>query len=491
MKKLYQTGAKNLSKNYHFVFMAAKKSIQVIEPGTQIRDYIFNECIGSGGYAAVYLVTSLKFNSKFVAKVILPRSRDVSHAWESFDSEVSSLVKLDNPHIIRLYDHFTENGLFYLILEYCSHGSLFDEVKECGPLKGQRLITVSKQLISAVYTAHKFNIAHRDIKPHNILFDDFGRVKLADFGIAMSSDEAEFPQNFKCSPAFGAPEVLRKEPHDIFKADLWSLGVTLYFASTGQLPFQFRTVTQILQDMKQSGINISKKIIPPCLFEIFKHLIVYDPNKRIPIEEVNKMIHSFHQEKINKAVSFATKFPSLKLTSGIQDTGKQAKQISPQSSLGADRKINSHNPANCLSRPSSPPKKQIINSNGYQLGFQVNPQGSPSSSESHKTPFLASQTRSCVILPTESPNESSNESSPASPLSPNSNHMSHLSIRKSPSGCSDRFNELKSEIGSQKFLGNEPIILDRPMSFFLMKRKFSVPDRVRIIQSPQILKTNF
>ncbi|OHS96492.1 CAMK family protein kinase [Tritrichomonas foetus] len=312
---LYKSNEFSEDIRFHFFFFGLLSSMETkvnIPYGAIIHDYIFQERIGKGGFGAVYMVTSMKFNTEFVAKVILPHDTNVSAAWESFDSEVSALIKLDYPNIIRLYDHFTVDGLFFLILEYCSHGSLYDEVKENGPLKGLRLMTVCQQLISAVYNAHKNNIAHRDIKPQNILLDDFGRVKLADFGISICSNERDTFQDFKCSPAFAPPEVLRKDPHDIFKADLWSLGVTLYFVSTGELPYKFHSKFQILDQMKQLGISITRKSAPNSIFAIIKGFIVYDPAKRMSIDEAYSIIHSEHNERISKAASALSKFPTLK-----------------------------------------------------------------------------------------------------------------------------------------------------------------------------------
>ncbi|OHS93071.1 CAMK family protein kinase [Tritrichomonas foetus] len=257
-----------------------------------IRDYTFHECIGYGGYSAVYAVTSSKFATKFVAKVLLPKDNKVSSAWESFDCEVRALIQLDYPNIIRLYDHFHEKGLFFIILEYCSHGSLYNNVKHNGPLKGSQLLTVVKQLISAVYFAHKNNVAHCDIKPHNILFDEFGRVKLADFGISVVTRESELIQNSKCSPDFAPPEVIRREAHDMFKADMWSLGVTLYFAATGKLPFRYYNSKQMLSDMKNVGIDMTQETVPPILFYLIKEMVTYDPAQRISIQKAYQMIFS-------------------------------------------------------------------------------------------------------------------------------------------------------------------------------------------------------
>ena len=307
------------SQRVSFVPKKQEESGINIPPGTEIKGYVVGKCIGSGGYAAVYLVTSQKFNKTFVAKVILPKDQNLSKAWESFDSEINSLLKLDYPHIIRLYDHFSVNNLFFLILEYCSRGSLYGEVCECGPLKAMRLMNVTKQLISAVYNAHKNNIAHRDIKPHNILFDDFGRVKLADFGISVYNNNNESTQNFNCSPAFGAPEVLRKEPHDPFKADIWSLGVTLYYAASGTLPFKFHNVSQILTDMKVLGPTLSGKLIPPQIFNLIKRMIVYDPNQRITIDEAYHEICDQNKDFPSKIGNSIIRFPSLKSTSYEDD----------------------------------------------------------------------------------------------------------------------------------------------------------------------------
>ena len=305
-----------------FIFMQIKKADPAeqirnkgfyIKEGTIIRGYTFNKCIGSGGFAGVYLVTSNKFNKTFVAKIILPKDENIQRAWESFDSEVSSLLKLDYPHIIRLYDHFSVNNFFFLILEYCSRGSLYDEVSDCGPLRAMRLITVVKQLISAVYNAHKNNVAHRDIKPHNILFDDFGRVKLADFGISVCNSTNESINNFPCSPAFGAPEVLRKEPYDAFKADVWSLGITIYYAATGELPFKHRTISEMVNEMKLVGINLQRTMMPPQVYDLLKKMIVYDPNQRISIETAYDIFCVQQKDAVSKASSSITKFPSLKL----------------------------------------------------------------------------------------------------------------------------------------------------------------------------------
>ncbi|OHT08504.1 hypothetical protein TRFO_22917 [Tritrichomonas foetus] len=213
---------------------------------------------------------------------------------ESFHREVGLLKILDHPHIIRLYDFFAYDDDYFMILEYCQKGALIDEIKNNGPLKGVKLINCARQLIDSIQYAHQNGVAHRDIKPHNILFDEFERVKLADFGISIKNESGDVIKCYHCSPAFGAPEVLRKEPHNAFKSDMWSLGVTLYYMSVGSLPFKFQNISQILRDMKRVGIQqINKALVPPVIYDIIKKTVVYDPHCRIDINEAANMINSF------------------------------------------------------------------------------------------------------------------------------------------------------------------------------------------------------
>ncbi|OHS95994.1 CAMK family protein kinase [Tritrichomonas foetus] len=278
-----------------------------IEPGTVINNYIFNEQIGSGGYAAVYVVTSIKFRTKFVAKVLLPCDNDISHAWKSFDTEVSNLLKLDFPHIIRMYEYFAESNRFFIILEYCSNGSLFDYVNTYGPLSGHKLINITHQLVSAVQYAHSNCIAHRDIKPHNILMDEFGRIKLADFGISIFLANEPNCFNFKCSPAFAAPEILSKQPHNSYKADMWSVGVTIYFIATGQYPFHSTKIDKLLNEMKEIGVCLNKYHYHPLIYTLLLKTIQYNPQNRISIDEAFDIIKRCSEEttirKISSSVS--------------------------------------------------------------------------------------------------------------------------------------------------------------------------------------------
>ena len=219
-----------------------------IPRGSIIHGYEFLEEIGSGGSAEVYKVRSIKFKVIYCAKVITISRENEKADLSKFETELQSLLHLDHPNIIRLYDYFQEGSSFFIILEYCSGGTLADEIAKTGGLSEQRFETISYQLLTAVAYAHANGIAHRDIKPANVLVDDFGRVKLADFGIASLKKDANFlSTNVKCSVMYAPPELLRRLPYDEKAADIWSLGMTLIECATGQAPFTGKTKDDVIK----------------------------------------------------------------------------------------------------------------------------------------------------------------------------------------------------------------------------------------------------
>lgn len=123
-------------------------------------------------------------------------------------------------------------------MEFCPNGSLWDDVKRNGAIDESKFKHMARQCLEAIKTCHESGIAHRDIKPMNILLDENNRIKLCDFGIA------EFTQNriasrYDGSMAFLPPEVINKQPYNAMKADIWSLGITFYILVSGNIPWEF------------------------------------------------------------------------------------------------------------------------------------------------------------------------------------------------------------------------------------------------------------
>lgn len=243
-------------------------------------NYELREQIGEGGSGTVFLVWSMKYGEKFVAKKIHVKPTEHIH------SEVELLMSLQHPNIINIYEYWCEEETLYIILEYCPNGSLRDYIKSHGPLRGKRLWQALKDIAAAVEYCHTNNVVHRDIKPANLLIDKYDRVKLADFGISALADSRVNAQSG--SPAYMSPEaLLGKRNVDQFKCDIWALGVTIYELATGSLPWRGGSFAEIRADI-QIGLQRRPKEIDYPLFKFLKQMVDVNPVTRATIDEVRK-----------------------------------------------------------------------------------------------------------------------------------------------------------------------------------------------------------
>lgn len=192
------------------------------------------EKLGQGGFGSVWHVKWEKYpESSFVIKII---SRLSQSSINSYNNEIESLMKLEHKNIIYVFKHFTIENHYCIVLEYCSRGNLADYVKFNGPLSVENFKIIVCQLISALQACHNMGIAHLDIKPENILLNEYNQVKLSDFGLAVHAEEDSLCTQQGGSPIYCAPERFTGL-YDAFKSDVWSLGMTCYYLIYGVLPY--------------------------------------------------------------------------------------------------------------------------------------------------------------------------------------------------------------------------------------------------------------
>ena len=290
----------SFTKTSHATHSFLRKPKMLSELPCIISNYKFYKLIGKGGFSSVYLVTSMKFDIPFVAKVTqLPTSDSSEEEKKTIENEVLALESLNHPNIIRLFDHFQDRTNYYMILEYCSGGSLQNEVSKMKGMSVRRFKTLAKQIVSALAQCHKKSIAHHDLKLGNILLDSFGRAKLADFGISVRIGAPdELSKSFAGSIQYESPEILKKLAHDPFKADIWALGVLFAHMINGQSPWRCDTIGKLKKCVMNGSYYISRNV-PEEISDIIKKMIVVDPNERISIEELENLpFFAEHQESI-------------------------------------------------------------------------------------------------------------------------------------------------------------------------------------------------
>jgi len=256
-----------------------------------IGGYYFIDLIGYGGSSKVYLVESVKFSMEFVAKVITVDKMRKFFFEEQFKSEIKALRNLDHPNVILLYDFFVHEDKLILILEKCKPKTLKNEIETNGPLSLEKFIDILKQIVEAIEYSHQQGIAHHDIKPQNILFSKKNRPKIADFGICVDSNSFSVVQNFCCTVPYAAPEVLLKKHYDPMKADIWSLGITLYYCIVGYLPFQ----AQVKDDLTKKivlGLYDIPQSVPTEIAHLLRTMIQVNPDNRADLKYVLKVMSS-------------------------------------------------------------------------------------------------------------------------------------------------------------------------------------------------------
>lgn len=243
-------------------------------------DYELMELIGEGGFAKVFTVLHRKYNQRFALKVLfLSQTNNNESKLESYLKEVSTLEKICHPNVICIYKYFRDRNHVYIILEYCPNGSLKDKIEKEGALSGTEFISIAKQILSALAYFHEQNISHGDIKPANILFDEYNRPKLGDFGLADTIINGSLSENYLCSPAFAPLEVLKRIPYDPFLADMWSFGITCYFMKTAMLPYEgCRNKAELMSAIEINAIWST--YFGPDLKVIMEGTIHNDPKKR-------------------------------------------------------------------------------------------------------------------------------------------------------------------------------------------------------------------
>lgn len=198
--------------------------------------------IDRGGMGAVYAATQKSLERRVAIKILPPEmGQDVAFV-DRFHQEARLLARLQHPHIVAIYD-FGRNasGHLFIVMEYVEGTSLLDLMKK-QPLSLSKTLEVITQVCEALQFAHDHGVIHRDIKPTNILLDVWGRVRVADFGLAKlaaTSQQATTQSRTGMvmgTPGYAAPEQRRAEANLDHRADIFSTGVTLYELLTGHLP---------------------------------------------------------------------------------------------------------------------------------------------------------------------------------------------------------------------------------------------------------------
>jgi beta-lactam-binding protein with PASTA domain/predicted Ser/Thr protein kinase len=201
--------------------------------------------LGAGGMANVYLAEDQELGRRVAIKILNDRHANDYQFVERFRREAKNAAALSHPNIVSIYDRGEAEGTYYIAMEYLDGRSLKELIVGHGPAPVNVAIEYARQILSALRFAHRHGIVHRDIKPHNVLVDHDGRVKVTDFGIARAgASQMTEAGSIVGTAHYLSPEQARGGDVDQ-RSDLYSLGVVLYELLTGSAPFAGQTPVEI------------------------------------------------------------------------------------------------------------------------------------------------------------------------------------------------------------------------------------------------------
>ncbi len=258
--------------------------------GRTIRDYVIHEIIGQGGYGTVYRALQQSVNREVAIKVILPKHANDPEFVRRFKDEAQLVARLEHPHIVPLYEYWTDaqDGAF-IVMRYLRGDNLRKMIDKHGALSIAQIVRIIQQIADGLSVAHGEGVVHRDIKPDNILIDERDNVYVTDFGVAKTltgQNDLTETGAFVGTPAYLSPEQIEGREVST-RSDIYSLGIVLYEMLTGEHPFNTHGLMIVMQHLQElvPSVLIKRPDVPSEMDAVLQRATAKDPAHRFPTME--------------------------------------------------------------------------------------------------------------------------------------------------------------------------------------------------------------
>jgi eukaryotic-like serine/threonine-protein kinase len=297
--------------------------------------YRIERRIGTGGMADVFLAHDETLGRRVAIKILAERYSQDAAFVERFRREATAAAGLSHPNIVSVYDRGQAAGTSYIAMEYLNGPTLKDEITSRAPLPEAEVVNWATQALDALEFAHRQGVIHRDIKPHNMVLTDEGRLKVTDFGIARA---ANVQQMTEVGSIVGTAQYLSPEQArglDVGpQSDLYSMGIVLYEMLTGELPFTGDSAVEIaMKQVSDPPPSIRKKnrLVSLGLEQVVMRALSKDPALRH--HSARQMADELRRVSRGGAVSSDTQMATRILTGGAEAiqayTGTQTSVLQP------------------------------------------------------------------------------------------------------------------------------------------------------------------
>ena len=290
-------------------FLALPEAVaKGLEPEPKLSDFQFIKDLGSGSFGRVFLVIHRQTKVQYAIKAIDKRNKTNIDGKPYFRREIEIMYKIHHPNVVRLFGHFEDDLNCYFIMEYVSHGNLYNLLsrQKSKSIEPQIVASLMKDLISAVYYLHSMDppIIHRDIKPENALLGENDVAKLTDFGWSNYIDDSGEQRNTFCgTPIYLAPEMIKSCGHDEH-VDIWCIGCLMFELLTGKPPFSGADKEQLMINILHLKINWPRDINKDAK-DLITKILRAEPKSRISLTEM--LQHPFFTKYYPNASSVLVK----------------------------------------------------------------------------------------------------------------------------------------------------------------------------------------
>ncbi|XP_049283440.1 uncharacterized protein LOC125763853 isoform X5 [Anopheles funestus] len=240
--------------------------------------------LGQGTYGKVQLGINKETGQEVAIKTIKKSKIETEADLIRIRREVQIMSSVQHPNIIHIYEVFENREKMVLVMEFAAGGELYDYLSERKVLAEEEARRIFRQVSTAIYYCHKHKICHRDLKLENILLDENGNAKIADFGLSNVFDEQRLLATFCGSPLYASPEIVKGTPYQGPEVDCWSLGVLLYTLVYGAMPFDGANFKRLVKQISQGDYFEPKK--PSRASPLIREMLTVCPSHRANIEQI-------------------------------------------------------------------------------------------------------------------------------------------------------------------------------------------------------------
>ena len=251
-----------------------------------LSNYEFKKDIGEGNFGKVKLAIFKPTGEEFAIKILNKKLIKKKMKNITF-KENEIILKFNHINIVYVYELIEEKENYYIVMEYCKLGDLFDYIVSKKRLSENEASIFFYQLINGVDYIHKLGYAHRDLKPENLLLCKNKILKIIDFGLSREYNEEELLITKCGSPSYAPPELIMGRPYDAFKTDIWSCGIILYGMLCGYLPFDGDDTNELFMEILECNPEYPFMLSDSSI-GLIQSMLQFDPDDRITIDEIKE-----------------------------------------------------------------------------------------------------------------------------------------------------------------------------------------------------------